>query len=58
MEDYCSQVWRDPRTIARTQANDRVVRESLLMGPRGGVKVESVWEGNTLVTLKLLGGGR
>jgi RHS repeat-associated protein len=38
------------------QANGRYLRESLLMGPRGGLKVESIWEGNKLITVKLLGG--
>jgi RHS repeat-associated protein len=38
------------------QSNGRYLRESLLMGPRGGLKVESVWEGNKLITVKLLGG--
>jgi RHS repeat-associated protein len=38
------------------QSNGRYLRESLLMGPRGGLKVESIWEGNKLITVKLLGG--
>ena len=38
------------------QSNGRYLRESLLMGPRGGLKVESIWEGNNLITVKLLGG--
>lgn len=28
------------------QSNGRYLRESLLMGPRGGLKVESVWDNN------------
>jgi RHS repeat-associated protein len=39
------------------QANGRILRESLLMGPHGGVKVQSVWEGNKLITVILHGGG-
>lgn len=38
------------------QSNGRYLRESLLMGPREGLKVESVWEGNKLITVKLIGG--
>lgn len=38
------------------QSNGRHLRESLLMGPRGGLKVESIWEGNKLITIKLMGG--
>lgn len=38
------------------QSNGRYLRESLLMGPNGGLKVESIWEGNKLITVKLFGG--
>ncbi len=38
------------------QSNGRYLRESLLMGPNGGLKVESIWEGSRLITIKLLGG--
>ena len=38
------------------QSNGRYLRESVLMGPRGGLKVESIWEGNKLITIKLIGG--
>ncbi|MEM6321500.1 MAG: 3-coathanger stack domain-containing protein, partial [Bacteroidota bacterium] len=38
------------------QANGRVLRESLLMGPRGGVKVTSIWDKNKLITIILKGG--
>jgi hypothetical protein len=46
---------QDPSSIASVQANGRVVRESLLMGPNGGAKLESVWQGNQVVTLKVFG---
>lgn len=32
-----------------------VTRESLLMGPNGGLKMESVWKGQDLITIKLMG---
>lgn len=38
------------------QPNGRYLRESLLMGPNGGLKVESIWEGNKLITVKFFGG--
>ena len=38
------------------QSNGRYLRESLLMGPNGGLKVESIWDANKLITVKLLGG--
>ncbi len=40
------------------QDNGRYLRESLLMGPNGALKVESIWERNKLITIKLLGRGR
>lgn len=33
-----------------------ITRESLLMGPGGAVKVESVWDGNRLITVIVKGG--
>lgn len=41
--------------VGLSQSNGRVLRESLLMGPNGGLKVESIWEGNQLITVKLIG---
>ena len=40
--------------VSRT--GDRVVRESLLMGPTGGVKLQSIWENTKLITVKVFGG--
>lgn len=40
-----------------TQSNGRVLRESMLMGPAGGVKMQTVWEGNNLITVILYGAG-
>ncbi len=39
-----------------TRSVNRFLRESLLMGPRGGVMVESIWEESRLITIKLIGG--
>lgn len=43
-------------TKGLVQPNGYYLRESLLMGPRGGLKMESIWEGNKLITVKLIGG--
>lgn len=32
-----------------------ITRESLLMGPNGGLKMQSVWKGRDLITIKLMG---
>ena len=37
------------------QSNGRYLRESLLMGPNGALKVKSVWEGEKLITVTLFG---
>ncbi len=55
LQKHFSEVLNNPRNISQILPNGRVVRESLLMGPRGGVKVESIWAGNRLITVKLLG---
>ena len=47
----------DVSNVVRTQANGWAVRESLLMGPLGGTKIQSVWQGIKLVTVRLFGGG-
>lgn len=41
--------------IAKVQSNGRLLRESLLMGPRGALKVESIWENGKLITVVLIG---
>jgi RHS repeat-associated protein len=37
------------------QGNGRVLRESLLMGPQGAVKVQSIWEDTKLITVMIFG---
>lgn len=54
MNSHLESVYSGTKGILQT--NGRYLRESLLMGPRGGLKVESIWEGNRLITVKLLGG--
>jgi RHS repeat-associated protein len=40
------------------QTNGRTMKESLLVAPNGIVKVQSIWEGNNLITVEIFGGGR
>ncbi|MGJ4945582.1 RHS repeat-associated core domain-containing protein [Bradyrhizobium sp. HKCCYLS1011] len=56
LADHLRGVVNDASNIARTQADGRVVRESLLTGPDGALKLESVWEGDKLITGRLYGG--
>ena len=48
-------VLNDPHSISSIQSNGRIVRESLLTGPNGVLKMESIWEGKRLVTINLYG---
>jgi hypothetical protein len=53
---HLTAVLNDARNIARTQENSRMVRESLLVGPKGAVKLESIWEDKKLITVNIYGG--
>ena len=53
---HLTRLINDPSNIARVEAMGRVVRESLLMGPTGGLKFETIWEGNKLITGIFFGG--
>lgn len=46
----------DASNILRTQANGTVVRESVLAGPNGVMKFETIWDGAKLITGKFYGG--
>jgi len=54
--DNLTDTFHDGSSILKTQENGRVVRESILTGPQGVLKVESVWDGEKLITVKLFGG--
>ncbi len=56
LSDHLTEVLNNPSNIVRIQENGRIVRESLLMGPKGGVKLETVWERNKLITVHIYGG--
>jgi hypothetical protein len=47
---HFSETYNNSASVVRIQENGRVVRESLLMGPNGAVKIETIWEGNKLIT--------
>lgn len=55
LADHLSRVLADGANIIRTEGS-RTVRESLLMGPGGGLKFETVWEQTKLITGILFGG--
>jgi RHS repeat-associated protein len=54
LREHFAKVLNDPTNIVKVQRNSRVVKESLLMGPKGGVKVRSIWEGAKLITATFL----
>ncbi len=56
LTSHFKEVERRSDNILSTQSNGRVVRESLIMGPQGGLKAESVWQDTKLITVKLYGG--
>ena len=39
------------------QGNGRTLVEFVLMGPNGGVKMQTVWEAERLITVFVIGGG-
>jgi RHS repeat-associated protein len=57
LRTHLGRVLNDSSSIV-SNSGGRTVRESFLMGPAGGVKLESVWEGSKLITVKVFGGAR
>ena len=57
LADHLKKTLNDPTSVLRTQENGRVVRESFLNGPRGSIKVESIWEDAKLITVGVFGKG-
>ena len=71
LSKHLSDVLNNPTNISKTENRSYVAkdipgspvvnytattRESLLMGPNGGVLVESVWDGDRLITVIIKGG--
>jgi hypothetical protein len=55
LKNHLTEALNNPNNILKIQNNGRIVRESLLMGPNGGLKMHSIWEGNKLITVELFG---
>ena len=58
LTNYFNKVLNDPLSVKEIQKTGRIVRESLLMGPNGGVKVNSIWEDSKLITVEIFGGAK
>lgn len=57
LKDHLISTLRDPNSIKDTALEGgRILRESLISGKNGHLKVESIWDGNKLITVKLKGG--
>jgi RHS repeat-associated protein len=56
LAEHLTKVLNDSSNILKIQENGRVVRESLLAGPEGLIKFQTVWEGNKLITGTFFGG--
>lgn len=46
MTQKFTDTYYDPNNILRVQENGRVVKDSLIVGPSGALRMETVWEGN------------
>jgi hypothetical protein len=55
LQDHLEAVYKNTTNGVR-QENGRVLKESLLVGPNGAIKVQSVWENNKLITVEIFGG--
>ncbi len=47
----------DSNNVIRTQQDGRIVKDSLLMGLRGALRMETIWQGDKLITFFLKSGG-
>jgi hypothetical protein len=47
----------DSTNIIITQPDGRIVKDSLLIGKRGALRMETVWQNNKLITIFLKSGG-
>ena len=56
--EHLNKVLNDPQSIIEIQESGTVVRESLLTGPEGIVKIKSVWEDAKLITVEIFGGAK
>ncbi len=56
LETHLTKTFNDKKSVLQVQDNGRTVRESLLVGPNGSVKIESIWDNEKLITAKIYGG--
>ncbi|MGQ3236446.1 RHS repeat-associated core domain-containing protein [Shinella sp.] len=54
---HLESVLNDPSSISGIQEGGRTVRDSLLSGRYGNVKLQTIWDGPSLITIKMFGGG-
>lgn len=47
----------DLTNIIRVQPDGRIIKDSLLMGKRGALRMETIWQKNKLITIFLKSGG-
>ncbi|GLC89313.1 hypothetical protein [Lysinibacillus piscis] len=50
--DNLTGAFDNPSSIKKTQNNGRIVRESILTGPNGTLKIESIWDKEKLITVE------
>lgn len=55
VKDNLIRTLKDQTSVAKSLENGRVLRESLISGPRGHLKIESIWDGNKLITVIVKG---
>ena len=53
--DALSHTLNDKTSIKESLRDGRTLRESLLVGPQGVLKMETIWDGEKLITVKILG---
>jgi len=58
LTEHLNQVLNDPTSIVKVMADGSTVRQSFLMGPNGGLMLETVWKGNQLKTAMIYGSNR
>lgn len=53
LTNHLTEVLNNPNSIKLIQENGRIVRESLLVGPKGSAKIVSIWEESRLITANI-----
>lgn len=58
LAQYLKRVFRTPDNIVSIQSNGCIVKESLLMGRYGAVKLHTIWRDNELISIIVKGMSR